>query len=601
MADRPQSPVSHRRRVATLAVPALVLLAAAIAQCLFAAGTERARQERLDARAKQLAASLERRVRTYGDVLYSVRGLFRSSEHVTPREFHVALASQRIFTRHPGVQVIGFAEWTPEHEVAPLAERVARETSESGLGYPPFAIAPIISRPVHAPITYLEPVRGNEPAFGLDYMSEPNRRAALERTLATHQPEATAPVRLVQETANQRGFLVMLSVRSTEGAPLGAAYAAFRMGDLVRGTVGLRPGDDFEVYDRGLQAASPLPIGDARLAFDSDGALDAGRTRPPHGRKLVDIDVMGRAWSVYYAPREGLGTGWEATLGWLPLAVGLLLAALCAWLLGASQRTERRAIALAERMTEDLRASKTELARSNAELERFAYVASHDLREPLRTITGFLGLLSRRCRDRLDDTGREFVERAVDGAKQMDTLIADLLEFSRAGRPESEPQAVDVGAAWAVAVRNLVAAIGESGAHVSAGPLPLVLAERGEMVQLLQNLLGNAIKYRKGHAPSIRAEAIRRGDEWEIAVRDDGPGIDPRDHERIFDLMHRLHRRDEIEGTGIGLAVCKKIVERHGGRIWLESAVGEGARFAFTLRAAAPEPAAATPREAVAV
>jgi chemotaxis family two-component system sensor kinase Cph1 len=135
-------------------------------------------------------------------------------------------------------------------------------------------------------------------------------------------------------------------------------------------------------------------------------------------------------------------------------------------------------------------------------------------------------------------------------------------------------------------VRNLSAAIAEAGAEVTAGPLPVVLADRGEMVQVLQNLLGNAIKYRGDGPPRIHAEARRRGDEWEVTVCDDGPGIDPRHHERIFVLLQRLHRADEVEGTGMGLAICKKIVERHGGRIWVESAEGEGARFMFTLPAA---------------
>jgi light-regulated signal transduction histidine kinase (bacteriophytochrome) len=138
-------------------------------------------------------------------------------------------------------------------------------------------------------------------------------------------------------------------------------------------------------------------------------------------------------------------------------------------------------------------------------------------------------------------------------------------------------------------VRNLSAAIAESGAEVTAGPLPRVLADRGEMVQLLQNLLGNAIKYHHGEGvPHIRAEAVRDGDDWEICVTDDGPGIDPRHHDRIFVLLHRLHRHDEVEGTGIGLAICKKIVERHGGHIWVESREGAGARFSFTLPAAEP-------------
>jgi light-regulated signal transduction histidine kinase (bacteriophytochrome) len=273
------------------------------------------------------------------------------------------------------------------------------------------------------------------------------------------------------------------------------------------------------------------------------------------------------------------------------LLISAALALLAAWMLGSSLRTERRARALAERMTESLRASQSELARSNAELERFAYVASHDLREPLRTITGFLGLLSRRHGWRLDDEGREFLDLAVAGAKRMDSLIAELLEYSRTGRTETTSEPTDLSGAWSVAVRNLSAAIADAGAEVSCGPLPAVMADRGEMVQVLQNLLGNAIKY-GGEEPRIHAEAIRRGDQWEVSISDDGPGIDPRHHDRIFVLLQRLHRGDEIEGTGMGLAICKKIVEGHGGRIWVDSEPGEGATFRFALTAAAQrEPA----------
>ena len=269
------------------------------------------------------------------------------------------------------------------------------------------------------------------------------------------------------------------------------------------------------------------------------------------------------------------------------LVVSAALAVLAACLLGTSLRHERRARALAERMMQSLRESQTDLARSNAELERFAYVASHDLREPLRTITGFLGLLSRRQGWRLDDEGREFVELAVAGAKRMDSLIAELLEYSRTGRTETAAEPTDLQSAWNVAVRNLSAATAETGADVTSGPLPVVLADRGEMVQVLQNLLGNAIKY-AGAGARIHAEAVRRGGEWEISVSDDGPGIDPRHHDRIFVLLQRLHRHDEVEGTGMGLAICKKIVEGHGGRIWVESEPGDGATFRMTLPAAEP-------------
>jgi light-regulated signal transduction histidine kinase (bacteriophytochrome) len=269
------------------------------------------------------------------------------------------------------------------------------------------------------------------------------------------------------------------------------------------------------------------------------------------------------------------------------LIVSSALAVLAVGLLGTSLRHERRARALAERMTRSLRESQTELARSNAELERFAYVASHDLREPLRTITGFLGLLSRRQGWRLDDEGREFVDLAVAGAKRMDSLIAELLEYSRTGRSDTTAEPTDLQSAWNVAVRNLSAAIAEAGAEVTSGRLPVVLADRGEMVQVLQNLLGNAIKY-GGDAPRIHAEAVHRGGEWEISVSDDGPGIDRRHHDRIFVFLQRLHRDDEVEGTGMGLAICKKIVECHGGRIWVESEPGDGARFTFALPAAEP-------------
>ena len=273
------------------------------------------------------------------------------------------------------------------------------------------------------------------------------------------------------------------------------------------------------------------------------------------------------------------------------LLISAALAAVAAGMLGASWRTERRARTLAERMMRSLQESQTELARSNAELERFAYVASHDLREPLRTVTGFLGLLSRRHGWRLDDEGREFLDHAVAGAKRMDSLIAELLEYSRTGRGETAPEPTDLAGAWSVAVRNLSAAIAEAGADVTCGPLPVVMADRGEMVQVLQNLLGNAVKY-GGAAPRIHAEAVRRGGRWEISISDDGPGIDARHHDRIFVVLQRLHRHDEVEGTGMGLAICKRIVETHNGRIWVDSEPGEGACFRFTLAAADREPAA---------
>src|SRR5215207_5083229 len=581
-----------RRISARFVLPLFVLAAAVVGHLLVSEyGRERER-ERVDARAHVVAGNLNARVKEYGGVLYGVRGLFAASPHVTARAFHRSHERSAIEQRYPGVRVVGYAALLRRSQIPGHVRALRRETRASGLDYPRhFAIHPVPSAQATraVPITYIEPQTDNEPAVGLDFLSEPNRRAALERTLVSGRPEATAPVRLIQEPGDQQGFLVMLPVENAGGDAPGVAYAAFRMGDLIASVVPRQDrGAAIEVYDLGPASAPPLPLSRAAAMYDDDGVRAALRPDDAQfGSQTIRFEVMGRQWALYYAPRQSLATSDQAVLNWLPLVIGAALAALLAWMLGASLRTERRAVALAERMTQSVRESQNDLARSNAELERFAYVASHDLREPLRTITGFLGLLSRRHGARLDDEGREFVALAVAGAKRMDALIAELLEYSRTGRSETTPEPTDLGIAWNVAVRNLSAAISGTGALVSSGPLPTVMADRGEMVQVMQNLLGNAIKY-GGRGAHIHAEAVRRGADWEISVSDDGPGIDPRYHDRIFILLQRLHRDDEVEGTGMGLAICKKIVEGHGGRIWVESQAGEGARFVFALPAAEP-------------
>ncbi len=224
-----------------------------------------------------------------------------------------------------------------------------------------------------------------------------------------------------------------------------------------------------------------------------------------------------------------------------------------------------------------------ELARSNAELEQMAYVASHDLQEPLRMVASYMELLERQYADQLDANAHEFIGFAVEGAKRMKALIQDLLAYSRVGTQAKPFQPINCTAAAKMAMRSVHLAIAESGAHIRCDPLPTVMGDAGQMTQLFQNLIANAIKFRRDQPPEIYIHAEPEDGFWRLSVQDNGIGIAPEYFERIFVMFQRLHNRGRYPGTGIGLALCKKIVEHHGGRIWVESSLGGGSTFIFTL------------------
>ncbi len=232
---------------------------------------------------------------------------------------------------------------------------------------------------------------------------------------------------------------------------------------------------------------------------------------------------------------------------------------------------------------QELTSKLEELARSNADLEQFAYVASHDLQEPLRMVISYTQLLARRYQGKLDAAADEFIGFAVDGASRMQQLIQDLLSYSRLTTRGKALQFTQTGAACNTALENLRESIKNSNAEVRVGPLPTVLADATQLAQLFQNLIGNAIKYRNKRRPEIRVDARSNGNEWIFSVQDNGIGIEPQYFERIFQMFQRLHTRKDYSGTGIGLAICRKIAERHGGKIWVESYPGQGSTFLFTI------------------
>ena len=246
---------------------------------------------------------------------------------------------------------------------------------------------------------------------------------------------------------------------------------------------------------------------------------------------------------------------------------------------------------LARRLARDtrdsaaLQAANRELSRSNADLEQFAYVASHDLKEPLRNIASYVQLLQRRYQGKLDEDADAFIGYTVDGVRRLQMIINELLAYSRIGTGPLQQSPVQTGAVLSSVLGSLKAAIAEAGAVVDVrGPLPVVMGDAGQLTSVFQNLLANALKYRRDDVRAeVKVSVAEMGGSWCFSVADNGIGIDPLYQTQIFELFKRLHARDRYGGSGIGLAVCQRVVERHGGSIWVDSIPGQGACFHFTL------------------
>jgi signal transduction histidine kinase len=594
------------RRPSSLALAVFlgILAIALIASVFTYRQVDRRADQELDERARNVAQSIDRRIETYTEKLFGVRGAFAGSEEVTHDEYETFLGTQEVGRRYPGVLALGYADLLPDANRSAFIRRQDRNAKRARLGYPDLVIRPNAERPGTVAITYLHPVGANRAAYGLDLMSEAARRTALVLSRDGALPVATAPIRLVTETTDQEGLLIMLpryagkNQRPPREQRLtlfrGAAFVAIRLPDLIRSAVSTGPGVDLEIYDVGAVGTVPARLRAGDEAFDLRGGAQAPSADNEDSR-IFDLQTAGRQWRVYYATDEDLVGGTERAVPWLILILGIIVAALAAAAVSFARSAQARAVRIADQMTSDLQASQTELARSNEELERFAFLASHDLQQPLRTVNGFLQLLELRHGNELKGRAREYVEYALRGTRQMSTLIDDLLTYSRAGRNDRAPERVALDQVWDAALEQLQATIEESGATVTRGDLPTIVADRGQMTQVFANLIGNGVKYRGDAPPAVHAEARRVADGWEVAIRDNGIGIDPKDHDKIFGMFRRLHGDDRFEGTGLGLALVKRIVENTGGTIHVDSQVGEGSTFVLRFPYGRPQPPAQQP------
>jgi PAS domain S-box-containing protein len=299
-------------------------------------------------------------------------------------------------------------------------------------------------------------------------------------------------------------------------------------------------------------------------------ALHAGHVRA-FGEQGMTSRAMGRLGSLGALRADGEEFPMEASISQVEVGGQKLFTVI------VRDITQRREI------EKTLQRIAAELARSNKDLDQFASVASHDLQEPLRTVSGFVQLLQKKYANQSDAETDTFIKYAVDGTKRMETMITDLLAYARVTSRSGKLASTDANAALGQALDNLQASIQEKGAEIVHGELPTVRADASQLAQLFQNLIGNALKFHGEAPPKIHVDARREGHYWQFSVRDNGIGIDATFQNQIFEVFQRLHTRQQYDGTGIGLAICKKIVDRHGGRIWVESEPGQGATFHFTI------------------
>ena len=536
-----------------------------------------------------LDRALRREFVAHSEVLWSIRSFFAGSQEVDREEFRTFV--RRPLSAHSGLRALSFNQYVRDRERAAFEADLGAELGVDlvirGNGAAGDA-EPAEPREEYVVVRFIEPLAENEPALGYDVRATESRRIALERARDTGEPAATEPIQLVQDPDAGAGFLLFMPIYTTDATPPTEAERR----DLLRGFA-------VAVYDAGRLFANALEVatipaavvslwdesgtgGDRLLARSSAGAgPEAPSDRAAACAVTTVHGVGGRRWTLRAHPTEAYlasQTGWQA---WLVLAAGLTFTGL----LGALLLCMTGRAALEAARLNEVAEVNGRLKLTNEELARFAYAASHDLRAPLRNIDQLVSFTFEDHGEELPDGARGFLERIQKRARHLSQLLEDLLEFSRVGWIQQEPELVDTDAL----LRDVVE-LSNAGDRftVAAVDLPTIETFRVPLEQVLRNLVSNAIKYHDRPSGQIEVSCRDLGDSFEFAVRDDGPGIPPKHHEQVFELFRRLTSQEKVEGSGMGLALVRKIVTNRGGRVAIESDGKRGTTVRFTWPKARP-------------
>ena len=580
-----------RRGAGAYGVLLISLLLTGLAWYYVRQNVEEQNEARFNETTRATQEAMERRTEAYLDAIFGARGLIYASRSVDREEWESYVRGIEPEERLKGLQALAFAEYVEPDE----RDAFAREAREDGLPRLRPDLVPGGERPAYFPLEFVAPSNeANSSRVNRDVYADPAHRTAMDEARDSGSPRATGTVLVMTEPgpgssadlALEEGFAVYLpvyrdgepqgTVAERRAALRGFVVGFFRWDGLLDGVFGggFEPAIDFEVY-ASQDVASGAPL------YDSDGVERAGNEGVDSlFSEKSRIEVAGREWSLYFATLPGFE---EESGSDLPLFVLLSGVAVSLLLFGISWMLVRSRTR-AERASKDLEEANRGLEGANRELEAFSYSVSHDLRAPLRTIDGFSRILLEDYSDRLDDEGEDYLGRVRAASRHMDNLIEDLLDLSRVSRGPLRREVVDLSAMAGGIVQKLERAHPERRVRFVAEEDVIAFGDANLLAVALENLLGNAWKFtQKEVDATIEFGAVRRGGAVAYYVRDDGAGFDSRYAEKLFGAFQRLHGSEEFEGTGIGLATVARIVHRHGGRVWAEGEIGEGATFFFTL------------------